>query len=99
MKMEVFDDNAQVSIFSAFKKYISLLSIYLILSWFACIIWASIGYSITGWNEFISMGIFGSGCLILFARAYTYFSLNDFEYLQDVEKLNKKIDRHNKNID
>jgi hypothetical protein len=60
--------------------------------------WGSLGFWVTGWIEFISFGIFGSGCLIMFARAYTYFCLNDFEYLQDVEKLNKKIDRHNKNI-
>jgi hypothetical protein len=97
--MEVFDNDSQVSMFSGLRKYISLLSVYLIFSWFACILWASLGYWVSGWMEFISFGIFGSGCVLMFARAYTYFSLNDFEYFQDVEKLNKKIDRHNKNID
>jgi hypothetical protein len=97
-KMEVYDKGSQKSLFSRFSKYVSLLSLYLIFAWIACILWSILGYWVTGWIEFISFGIFGSACFICFARAYTYFALNDFEYLQDVEKLNKRIDRHNVNI-
>ena len=97
-RMEVYDRGSQTSIFSRFSQYLSLLSIYLIFAWLACTLWAALGYSVTGFNEFISFGIFGSACFLCFARAYTYFALNDFEYFQDVEKLNKWVDKHNKNI-
>jgi len=80
-RMEVYDKGSQTSLFSRFSDYISLLSIYLIFSWIACILWSVLGYWVTGWIEFISFGIFGSACTICFARAYTYFALNDFEYL------------------
>jgi hypothetical protein len=75
------------------------MSFYLIFSWLACVLWAILGFWVSEWFEFISFGIFGSGALLCFARAYVYLTLNDFEYLQDVNKLNKKIDRHNKDID
>jgi hypothetical protein len=97
-KMEVFNKDNQTSLFARFEKYISLMSVYLIFSWFAFVLWASLGLWVTERFEFISFGIFGSGCLLSFVRAYVYFALNDFEYLQDVNKLNKMIDKHNMNI-
>lgn len=41
----------------------------------------------------------GTGTVLCFLRAYVYFSMNDFEYFQDVKKLNAFIDRHNKKIE
>jgi hypothetical protein len=98
-RMEIYDlRESQTSFFNRFRDQLSLLSFYLIFSWLAFILWSTLAFWITRWVEFILFGIFGSGCLLCFARAYTYFALNDFEYLQDVEKLNKKIDRHNEQI-
>ena len=98
-RMEVFDNRKTKSIFLRFNKYLSLMSIYLILTWFAFVTWSIILYANTESFNFISLGIFGSGAILCFARAYVYFILNDYNYLQDVNKLNKFIDRHNKKIE
>ena len=75
------------------------MSFYLIFSWIASVVWSIIGFRATRLWEFITFGVFGSGFVLCFARAFVYFALNDFEYLQDVNKVNKGIDKHNKNID
>mgnify|MGYP006899652061 FL=1 len=36
--------------------------------------------------------------LLSYAQGYLYFICNDHDYFQDVEKLNRRIDKHNKNI-
>jgi len=36
---------------------------------------------------------------MFYLRALTYFSLNEFDYFQDIGKLNKQIDKHNKKIE
>ena len=90
--MEVFDQRKS----KRCTKYISLLSIYMILAWFAFVTWSVILYINTKSFDFISLGVFGSGALLCFARAYVFFILNDYNYLQNVNKLNKFIDRHNK---
>lgn len=38
----------------------------------------------------------GTPCVLFFYRALVFFKLNDWEYFQDVEALNKNIDNHNK---
>jgi len=98
-RMEVFDNRKTKSIFLRFSKYLSLMSIYLILTWLALVTWSIILYAKTESFNFISLGVFGSGAVLCFARAYVYFILNDYNYLQDVNKLNKFIDRHNKKIE
>ena len=35
---------------------------------------------------------------MFFTQAYLYFIVNEFNYTQNVEKLNKRIDQHNKDI-
>jgi hypothetical protein len=69
------------------------------ICWVFCIIWSCLCYWQTGKLESLTIGILGSGCLLCFAGAFTYFALNEFEYFQDIEKLNRKIDMHNKKID
>lgn len=81
------------------NKFIDLLSIYMILVYIGFFIWAFIAYWITDSKFFPIWGTTGSGCILCFLRAYIYFCMNDFEYFQDVEKLNAFIDRHNKKID
>jgi len=76
-----------------------LLTAYQIFSFAACSFWGLIAYWVTGDGYFVTFGILGSACLILFSRSFVYFALNDFNYFQNVENLNKKIDRHNKNIE
>jgi len=63
------------------------------------VIWSFIGFWITEMNMFPIWGTTGSACFLCFLRAYIYFCMNDFEYFQNVEKLNAYIDRHNVQID
>lgn len=72
------------------------MSIYMIITWIAIIIWAFIAFWITDSKFFPVWGTAGSGCILSFARAYVFFSMNDFDYLQDIKKLNAFIDNHNR---
>lgn len=74
------------------NKYVDLMSIYMFLTWLVIIVWAFIAFWITHSNFFPVWGTAGSGCILCFARAYVYFTMNDFEYLQDITKLNAFID-------
>ena len=61
--------------------------------------WGYLGFWTTGRLEFISYGIFGSAAILNFSRGYIFFTLNEFQLFQDIKKLNKWIDKHNKKID
>ena len=50
-------------------------------------------------NNWPVWGTCGAGSVLCFLRAYVFFAMNDFDYFQDVKKLNAYIDRHNKKID
>jgi hypothetical protein len=79
-KMEVFNKSNQKSLFNKFSHILSLMSFYLIFSWLAFVVWSLLAFKTTRWFEFITFGILGSGSVLCLARAYVYFTLNDFEY-------------------
>mmetsp|Transcript_25040 Transcript_25040/g.38848 ORF Transcript_25040/g.38848 Transcript_25040/m.38848 type:complete len:519 (+) Transcript_25040:941-2497(+) len=97
-RIEQFGAQSSVSMFKQ-VSFLSLLSFYEVFSFIACAIWSGIAFWITEEEYYLIYGVFGSATLILFARAFVYFALNDFDYFQDVEKLNKWVDKHNKKID
>ena len=78
---------------------LDLLTVYMILVYIGFFIWAFIAFWITEEKFYPVWGTLGSGCMLCFLRAYLFFCMNDFEYFQDVEKLNAFIDRHNEKID
>jgi len=63
-----------------------------------CVLWACFFWWVSGLMSVLFIGIFGSISALFFTQAYLYFIVNDFDYTQNVEKLNKRIDQHNKNI-
>lgn len=79
-------------------KYVDLMTLYMVFCWLAFVIWAVIGNWILKSTPFLLWGIIGSLVILSFGRAYVFFALNDWDYFQDVEKLNKFIDRHNKEV-
>jgi hypothetical protein len=78
------------------NKYVDLMSIYMFITWCAIITWACIAYWITDSKFFPVWGTAGAGCCLCFLRAFVYFVINDFEYFQDIKKLNNFIDNHNR---
>lgn len=63
----------------------------------------SIGWMIISWWLMRDKSVFVWGiCLpimvISYIRGLVYLSLNEYEFFQDVEKLNISIDNHNKKI-
>ena len=75
------------------------MSVYILLTWFACILWTGLGYWISADKNVWIWGILAPLVIMFFMRAFVFLSLNDFDFLQDIYKLNKKIDKHNKEID
>lgn len=81
------------------NKMVDLLTIYIILCLVASTIWGFIALWATEKKMWAVWGTCGAGSVLCFLRAYVYFAINDFEYFQDVKKLNAFIDRHNKKIE
>jgi hypothetical protein len=81
------------------NKMVDLLTIYIIICFCGGFTWGLIALWATGMKMWAVWGSCGTGCVLCFLRAYVFFAVNDFEYFQDVKKLNTFIDRHNKKID
>ena len=63
----------------------------------------SIGWMIISWWLMRDLSVFVWGiCLpimvLSYIRGLVYLNLNEYEFFQDVEKLNISIDNHNKKI-
>ena len=93
----MYGTDSASSIFTRFKKYIDIMTIYIIISWCISMIWAGVIVSFQGVGDgyVIVFGTLLAPCIMAFCRAMVYFKLNDFEYHQDVKKLNRWIDKHN----
>lgn len=74
--------------------YILLLLTYILFLGLCVIIWQSL-YFLT----FLWIGIFLPPSIICLHVAMIHFSLNDHKYLLDIEWLNAKIMRHNKEVE
>ena len=61
--------------------------------------WGVIFFLMFKSNTMIIYATVGVPSVLLFGRALVFLRLNDFDYFQDVEMLNKTIDAHNKKID
>lgn len=48
---------------------------------------------------FLIWGIFFSGIIIFMALEYLFFALNDYEWLENIENLNKRRKAHNIQVD
>jgi len=78
-----------------------LMVVYIILTWLACLGWSIFALAISGSDLaglIIAGGIIGPLVIMFYMRAYIYYSLNDFEFFEDVKLVNKEIDKHNKDI-
>jgi hypothetical protein len=95
---EQFGEAKKKSILRRFD-FIGPMGFFIIFVFIICWIWGLVLYAITDIAIFIVLGIFGSIAILAFTRGYVYFTINEYDYFEDVEKLNKKIDRHNKRID
>lgn len=61
--------------------------------------WGIMIGAITDFGPPITYFILGSLCLLCLVQAVLYLALNDFDYFQDIQKLNMKIQAHNTQID
>ena len=57
--------------------------------------WSYFAYTVINNFGVLIIGVCGTLCFLSYLQAYLYFVCNEFDYTQDVEKLNKRIDRHN----
>jgi hypothetical protein len=69
-----------------------------VLTIIVLIFWSVFFWWVSGLPSVLFIGIFGSLSSMFYTQAYLYFIVNEFNYTQSVEKLNKMIDQHNKNI-
>ena len=73
-----------------------------VIFWFAtfacCIGWSLIAWSATGKRSALIIGICGSLCVLSLLQCLLYLATNEFDYFQDIDKLNRRIDNHNKEI-
>lgn len=81
------------------NKFVDLLTIYILLTFIGVVIWGFIAYWITESKFYPIWGTCGAGCVLSYFRAFIFFAMNDFEYFQNIEKLNAYIDKHNKKVD
>ena len=71
---------------------------YLILTFIAAVFWSLFWYEYSEKGAVLYIGVFGSASFLSFVMAYLYFMMNEFDYFQDIEKVNRRIDKHNDNI-
>lgn len=70
----------------------------MIFTFIAAVFWSIFWFWYTEKAAVLYIGIFGSAAFLSYVMAYLYFVLNEYDYFQDVEKVNRRIDRHNANI-
>lgn len=92
-RMEIYDSRktATASCCTG-KDCLSLLGLYLLLSFTCCTFWSVFGFWITKRLQYLYLGILGSASFLAYVYAYLYFVLNEFDYFEDVGKVNKRIE-------
>lgn len=90
-------DNA----FTCYKKnpYIDILTMYILISFILCAIWSGVAFWATSKAYVLIGGLIGPLVIMFYGRGFVYFALNDFDYFQNVKKLNASVDKHNENIE
>lgn len=63
-----------------------------------CCIWSGVAFWATSKAYVLIGGLIGPAVIMFYGRGFVYFALNDFDYFQNVKKLNLAIDKHNENI-
>ena len=79
-------------------KFFGILTIHMILAYITLLPWIAVAYWVSNSYQAIVWGLFSPIILMFYGRACVYLKLNDFDYFQDVERLNKAIDKHNNRI-
>ena len=72
--------------------------LHLSLCFVMCCFWSWLLAWFLGSSSLTIVFVFGSTSLLAFIQAYLFFICNDFDYTQDVNKLNRWIDNHNKSV-
>lgn len=81
------------------NRIFDVMQFYMAMSFIVCCMWSGIAYWVTRKPYALVIGTVGPLAVMFYARGYVYLSLNDFDYFQSAEKLNRQIDQHNKNIE
>jgi len=74
------------------------MDFYIIFNFCLCMCWAGFAFWATDKGFVFIYGALAPFSIMFFAKGYVYFVLNEYDYFQDVAKLNRHIDRHNKSI-
>jgi len=80
-------------------KNVDLFWFFLIIMYGLCVIIALCLNWITNEDRYLIVGFLAPLAVIFLFNTYLKFALNDFRYLQDVNSINKVIDKHNDRID
>lgn len=86
---------------SAFKnnRWCGLMTIYIFFNFTMFALWSAFAYWITREKQVVLWGVLPPLFVMFYMRAYVYLVLNDYSYLQNIEKINKKIDKHNLKVE
>jgi hypothetical protein len=90
--------DSKVYLFVTFKHFDLYWFFLLILYGFLCII-SCILYWTSDDQRYLIVGLLAPISVALLLNAYLKFAQNDFNYLEDISKINKWIDIHNTKID
>lgn len=92
--------NAPANSFTCYKKnpHVDIMTAYILISFILCAIWSGVAFWATSKPHVLIGGLIGPLVIAFYGRGFVYFALNDFDYFQNVKKLNLAIDKHNENI-
>jgi hypothetical protein len=74
---------------------------FMLFNWISFSGWGVIWYvQVSNYKNksFLLYTIVGTPVIMLWLRGMVYYKLNDFEFFENVENLNKYIDKHNKDV-
>ena len=92
-RMEIYDTHKpETASCCTGRDYLGQLHLYLLLTFVCCTFWSVFGWWMTQRVQYLYLGILGSASFLAYVSAYLYFVLNEFDYFQDVEKVNKRIE-------
>ena len=94
-QMEAYESKKTLAVKN---RHITPWMLYVFVAWVLSLAWTAVDYYILGDYRVFIGGILGFICIMAYLQGYLYFICNDFDYTQNVEKLNRRIDKHNADI-
>jgi len=82
-----------------FKRQFDIYHICFLCVYFLCLVWTLGFYWLTHETLFIIIGALLPAFLLSFFNGMLYYAKNDYVMLQDIKKLNKRADAHNKDLE